>query len=869
MAKKKTKNYKFTNEVLGVVLIGLGFFFGVAAYLGGNSAPAMAALKKFVFGVFGIFGYALPVLCVAGGILLIIERYKRPKPLKICFGIAAFLTLLAFIHVCNNGAFNISAGFLGYVSEAYNVSPAAGGGAIGALLAYPASSYLGNVGGAIILMTAFIVCMIIATGFSIKRCVESIGDMISGRTQESAEQDEGEQLRQKSSPIAKRLNSGEARRKIEKGRRSVYNQSFNYKEAGRQMNEIYLDVDGEEEEPVEEPQEEQFVQPEPVEANGTVFDNMQVDNSDVMPEASIKSSDFDAIIRRRGLSGEDLMIKDYDEPKQTEKPANIEPEEMRQETVSVHNIGEDIAPVDGYSEPQTTTEPAAPMPASEWVERQRAAMPKQKAHREYVKPPITLLNKSKPSVSSENARAKIREHASQLEMTLDSFNIPAKVTNASIGPSVVRFEVQPAPGVNVNKIVNLQKNLAMALAADSIRIEAPIPGKAAVGIEVSRSKEERELVTARDLIATDEFKRQKSILAFAVGKDIAGKKIYADLAKMPHLLISGTTGSGKSVCTNMILTSMLFRATPDEIRFIIVDPKIVEFSVYNGIPHLMLPVVTDPKKAANALNWGVKEMLERYKAFAAKGVKEIERYNELAKQDGEKPLPKLVILIDELADLMMASKSEVEDAICRIAQLGRAAGVHLIVATQRPSVNVVTGLIKANMPSRIALKASSQIDSRTMIDRSGAEKLMGNGDMLFYPAGAAMPVRVQGCFLNPDEETPRIVDFLAEQGPADYDETIIEDKPQTQETETETGEGGEEEVDNTVRNAIRLALDYDFISTSMLQRRMKLGYPRAARVIDEMADMGVIGEPEGSKGRPVLITRERYNEMFGDGGNSY
>lgn len=850
MAKKKAKNYKFANEVCGVVLIGLGVLLGLCAYSAGSDAPILAVLRSVTFGLFGIMGYVAPPALLAGGILLIIGRHKRHKPVKIVFGIVGFFTLMAFIHTCYSGRFNLSLGYIGYIVSAYEIQTVIGGGVFGALLAYPLNVAMGAVGAGILLMTLFLVSFIIVTGISIKNCFVIIRNWIANATDQSGFTMDPEEPREKNKgTIAQRMSAGGNRRKAERAHRAVLKEAFDYDEMERRKNETYLEEEGYYEK--EEPRRD-FVSGEELRIDEPPFDEDDRYETELEVPSAVPRERF---VGRSGFSGDELLIvRPEDVHSGTAEQGGVKREEKRKAEES-GMIPEGISPVEGYKEPEEKESPL-----TQTGGKTPAVYPGLSSVKKYQKPPITLLKQSSKKTSG-NASVRIREHAAQLEETLNSFNIPAKVVNASVGPSVVRFEIQPAPGVNVNKIVNLQKNLAMALAADSIRIEAPIPGKSAVGIEVSRPVEDREMVVARDLIASDEFKKQKSILAFALGKDIAGKKVFADLAKMPHLLISGTTGSGKSVCTNMILTSMLYRATPEDIQFIIIDPKIVEFEVYNGIPHLKLPVVTDPKKAANALNWGVGEMLRRYKTFAGKGVKEIERYNALMKTEGGEKMPKLVILIDELADLMLACRNDVENAICRIAQLGRAAGVHLIVATQRPSVDVVTGLIKSNMPSRIALKASSQIDSRTMIDKAGAEKLMGNGDMLFFPAGANMPVRVQGCYLD-EEETQNIVEFLSNQGVANYDESIVEENTPGTDKEGGSVDG---ELDETLKNAIRLSMEYDMMSTSMLQRRLKLGYPRAARIMDQLEDMGVVGAQEGSKGRPVILTREQFDEIMGEG----
>ncbi len=480
----------------------------------------------------------------------------------------------------------------------------------------------------------------------------------------------------------------------------------------------------------------------------------------------------------------------------------------------------------------------------------------------YEYPPTNLLGKSSKKVSKTGAKA-LTEKATQLQKTLHSFGVSAKVENISVGPAITRYELKPAEGVRVSKIANLADDIALNLAAESIRIEAPIPGKQAVGIEIPNK--EKESVPLRDVIESDEFEDNNSKLTVALGKDVAGSIVLADIAKMPHVLIAGSTGSGKSVCINTIITSIIYNAKPSEVKLVMVDPKVVELSVYNGIPHLLIPVVTDPRKAAGALAWAVQEMDNRYNLFAEKGVRDLKGYNQALErsEDGENvgKLPQIVIIIDELADLMMVAAKEVEDSICRLAQKARAAGMHLVVATQRPSVDVITGLIKANIPSRIAFAVSSQIDSRTILDQVGAEKLLGKGDMLFYPASASKPVRVQGAFVS-DGEVEKIVDFVKSNGVATYNEDILEEIEKSNKSEGQMEkEAEEDDTDPLLMEAIDTVVEIGQASTSFIQRRFKVGYARAGRIIDQMEARGIISGYEGSKPRQVLITKERLEEL--------
>lgn len=518
----------------------------------------------------------------------------------------------------------------------------------------------------------------------------------------------------------------------------------------------------------------------------------------------------------------------------TEKPRKKTKEEVKQETVDA--IAEEIA-----QQPETV--PAAA----------------------YTPPSLDFLKSGQSHADDPNASRELREKADLLTSVLQSFNVSARITHIARGPSVIRYEVQPAAGVKVSKITSLADDIALNLAAEGVRIEAPIPGKPAVGIEVPNSC--KDIVSLREILESKKFQESKSRLSFAVGRDIAGSIIIGDVAKMPHMIIAGATGSGKSVCTNSIIMSILYHASPSEVKLILIDPKIVEFRIYDGIPHLLIPVVTDPKKAAGALNWAVQEMLGRYNTFAENGVRDLGDYNRLCLTRSDlAPMPQIVIAIDELADLMMASSKEVEDAICRLAQMARAAGMHLIIATQRPTTDIITGLIKANIPSRIALTVKSSIDSRTILDQSGAEKLLGHGDMLYMPSGQPKPVRVQGCFVS-TEEIDRVVSFIKQGASSEYDESIMQAVDEitassqeknasssSEETPQQDGDG------DILEKAIEVVVYAGQASTSNLQRRLRLGYARAARIMDELEEMGIIGPYEGAKPRRVLLTREQYEE---------
>lgn len=520
------------------------------------------------------------------------------------------------------------------------------------------------------------------------------------------------------------------------------------------------------------------------------------------------------------------------------------------------------------NEPQEPRSPFAPEAKAEPV----AADEEPVEPPAYQLPSVSLLREPSGDTGAVTTD-ELRQNAQRLVDTLQSFGVQTRITDISRGPAVTRYELQPSAGVRISKITTLADDIALNLAASGVRIEAPIPGKAAVGIEIPNRKVTP--VTLREVLDSDEFKEAKSKITVGLGRDISGGLRFANIAKMPHLLIAGATGSGKSVCINSIIMSILFKAKPDEVKLLLIDPKVVELSVYNGLPHLVTPVVTEPKKAAGALGWAVSEMDTRYKLFAAHNVRDIDSFNRMVenmppREEGDDSprvgkMPHYIIIVDELADLMMTAPGEVEDHICRLAQKARAAGMHLILATQRPSVNVITGVIKANIPSRIAFAVSSQIDSRTILDSQGAEKLLGMGDMLFAPAGAANPTRIQGCFVS-DDEIERVISFIKSAGVTEYDQQILDEIDKHIPAGKSGNSGGaaassDDDEDEMLNPAIECVIDAGIASTSLLQRKLKLGYARAARIIDELETRGIIGPFEGSKPRAVLISKERWLEM--------
>lgn len=588
-------------------------------------------------------------------------------------------------------------------------------------------------------------------------------------------------------------------------------------------------------------------------------DSLESAIPDFVEDNSPLSPDLDAMIRDSYSQPQDnapytpAYDMDIDIPIPEDEPDNgaiVSPEELMQDPPELFTPDAETAPAE-------TAAPAAP--ASEPVSQPPA--------RPYQIPSIDFLQNGVSRAGDPAVDQEMKKKAGILVETLKSFGVTVRITGIFRGPSVTRYEIQPAAGIKVSKITGLADDIALSLAAQGVRIEAPIPGKPAIGIEVPNSH--KDTVSLREILESDSFRSSKSKLAFAVGRDIAGNAVVGDIARLPHMIIAGATGSGKSVCTNSIIMSILYHATPEEVKLILIDPKIVEFTVYEGIPHLLIPVVTDPKKAAGALNWAVQEMQRRYNLFAENSVRDLGDYNAAAAQPGSglEPMPQIVVIIDELADLMMTTSKEVEDSICRLAQKARAAGMHLIIATQRPTTDIITGLIKANIPSRIALSVMSQVDSRTILDTGGAEKLLGHGDMLYLPNGKIKPVRVQGCFTS-TKEIEKVVDFIKSQTQSEYSDEIMEQveqsipvtKAEAKELQKAAGEPEPGSDEDVLERAIEVVVEAGQASTSSLQRRLKLGYARAARMMDELEQMGVIGSYEGAKPRKVLMTKEQLAE---------
>lgn len=870
-------------------------------------------------GLLGISGVLLPVLVIIYCIWMLMSE-ERKWPLVRAFGGALFLLTVAsaayLFHPLNVSG---DLGFAKKAMELFDSGSLTNGGLIGGLFGGGLFGLLDALGSVIVLLAMLVISIILATGRSFFGAMGTLADHQKVRRQVRNEKikNKADRIRQEEKMEAARLEKQEAKR-----RRVMNKEDFNIElhevEATehpevketvfRQKKQDYsvkkrepiYDFVKENEMPMEEPKRDfnvvfggklqvdeleqgtqmppksterfKVVEPlkevvkkqEPVEmteeeavyekifGEDNTVENMAEETPEEAWDMESQAAALAAEAMRAAEEKTDFHFADLEDAEETVSPEMDMPEV--EEPMAEEMPVEEVQPVE---EEMPTDVPAAEptKPEAQKETAQQPAAPAEPAEKPYVFPPISLLGRD-PGNSSGSGILEQQKNGRKLEMTLKSFGVEARVINVSAGPTVTRYEVSPSQGVKVSKIVNLADDIALNLAASGIRIEAPIPGKAAVGIEVPNK--ETKSVYLRTVLESDAFRKHPSKLAFALGEDITGNPIVTDIAKMPHLLIAGATGSGKSVCINTLITSILYKADPKEVKLLLVDPKVVELSVYNGIPHLLIPVVTDPKKASAALNWAVREMLERYNDFAACGVRDIKGFNAMKEEKGEPEakMPQIVIIIDELADLMMAAPGEVEDSICRLAQMARAAGMHLIIATQRPSVDVITGVIKANIPSRLAFAVSSGIDSRTILDMVGAEKLLGKGDMLFYPSGQAKPSRIQGAFVT-DKEVEQIVDFLRKSSRPGYTQEMVDQITAV----AKTASGPSEETDEFFEQAVDLILEKEKASVSMLQRQFRIGYNRAARLMDELERRGLVGPEEGSKPRKVLITRAQWEEM--------
>lgn len=793
--------------------------FGFGGKVGG-------LMSSFLFGCMGIFAYLFPVVMLLLLLFSLANRENLIAAVKIVGAVLGCLSSVALLHLITMGKSDASG-----IQEIYRYCSEykTGGGVLGGLMSGFLKEAFGTVGAYLVLIGILIICMVIVTERSFVKGM-SRG---SKKVYESARQDMERRREEAVEHKRRRRSRKEEQKKEQRLERKVSGVSSDLLIPKRPASGV-LEIEAEEPALFDEPEEEAAF---PV--HKPAPESRKKEASAEFPPASDKMEEI-------SFSEEDLL-------KNALSRRELQAEWSREERT-------ERLPASHPAEEPRKPEPEPP------------AFDTGKDTKEYQFPSLSLLKASKKTGGKKDNAVLLQETARHLQQIMEDFGVNATVTNVSQGPSVTRFEVQPAHGVKVNKIISLSDDIKLNLAVPDIRMEAPIPGKAAVGIEVPNK--ENSMVMLRELLEAKEFREHPSRIAFAVGKDIGGNIMVADIAKMPHLLIAGATGSGKSVCINTLIMSILYKARPDEVKLIMIDPKVVELSTYNGIPHLLIPVVTDPKKAAGALNWAVTEMMGRYNKFAELNVRNVEGYNSkidsIAEiEDDHKPekMPQIVIIVDELADLMMVAPGEVEDAICRLAQLARAAGIHLIIATQRPSVNVITGLIKANMPSRIAFAVSSGVDSRTILDMNGAEKLLGKGDMLFSPYGLPKPLRVQGAFVS-DAEVGAVVEFLSSQTKAadPQAESHMEEQMKQMQAALENAAvpdgGGGSDKDVLFAEAGKFIIEKDKASIGMLQRWFKIGFNRAARIMDQLADAGVVGEEEGTKPRKVLMSAEEFEQYL-------
>lgn len=828
--EQMAKEEAFRTEVILWVIVAIALLLFVSNL--GFGGIVGQAVSGVLFGVFGLIAYVLPILILVVSFFAVSNKGNFHASVKIAAGVVFVAFFCLFLSLAGSGREYYEP----MKAYTYSATERAGGGIVGGALAYVMVKAFGVIGSYIIDFIVLIICLVLITERSALKGMQKGGQKVYESAKESNER---------------------------------YKEYREYKNEERRKRRMDHKVSGVSIDTKISDQKESGVGTS--DEIGELHANPNVDLPDISQESKVRlSSGEDTLFEPQKASvqplisgeitaSEPVISGDYMHENPVAEPESADPKPGKQASEEVPTVAEHTKRKARTSEEEIQKEIADVVQEM----APAAAQPEKK----YVFPPVDLL-KAGSGKKSANTESQLREIANKLQQTLKTFGVNVTVTNISCGPAVTRYEIQPEMGVKVSKIVGLADDIKLNLAAADIRIEAPIPGKAAVGIEVPNK--ENVMVAFRDLIESKEFKESKSKISFAVGKDIAGKTKVTDIAKMPHLLIAGATGSGKSVCINTIIMSILYKADPSEVKLLMIDPKVVELSVYNGIPHLMIPVVTDPKKASGALHWAVAEMTDRYEKFAQANVREINGYN--AKVDSievpegqERPqkMPQIVIIVDELADLMMVASNDVEEAICRLAQLARAAGIHLVIATQRPSVNVITGLIKANMPSRIAFAVTSGVDSRTILDMNGAEKLLGKGDMLFNPQGAPKPIRVQGAFVS-DEEVSEVVEYIKEHnGDAQYNDSVQQKMESLQSSGSNSvsisdSDAADDGRDAYFVDAARIIVDKEKASIGMLQRYLKVGFNRAARIMDQLEEAGIVGPEEGTKPRTVLMNKEQF-----------
>ena len=825
--KQREQQQSFRNEVilwitLAVCIVLLLANFGIGGKIG-------SGVSSFFFGIFGLMAYVFPICLFLAVVFAVSNRENKVAAVKIVAAVLFVSFLCLFVQMVTDSSKEAGA----ISAFQYGFDNKAGGGIIGGLLEQLLCPNFGVPGTYVIDIIVLIISLVLITERSIMKGMQKGGKVIYDSAKDDAirRMDAAKERREERE---KEREKEQARRRMEK-----------------KVSGVALDTK------LPSPDKKKFKSDDINEITLSDIEDMPV----VQEENKVALTATNGSQEMEQPVWQEPVIHTLNEPEPIAEPkaeSNLPKE-------PVHPVMEEEKPRKNKKQDKMEIE-------DEVAAVEESIVKQENSGGRYVFPPVDLLKKGNAGASGDT-RDYLNQTAAKLKETLKNFGINITITAINCGPAVTRYEFQPEMGVKVSKIVNLSDDIKMNLAAADIRIEAPIPGKAAIGIEVPNK--ESIPVMFRDLVESEEFHANKSPIAFAAGKDIAGKVMIADIAKMPHLLIAGATGSGKSVCINTIIMSILYRADPEDVKLIMIDPKVVELSVYNGIPHLFIPVVTDPKKAAGALHWAVAEMTDRYQKFAEYGVRDLKGYNQKVEgikdiDDPDKPkkMPQIVIIVDELADLMMVAPGDVEDAICRLAQLARAAGIHLVIATQRPSVNVITGLIKANMPSRIAFSVTSGVDSRTILDMNGAEKLLGKGDMLYYPQGLQKPLRVQGAFVS-DKEVSDVVEFLKEHNEGEGYSSDIEERMNNISVSASTGadstSGGGDDRDAYFLDAAKLLIDKDKGSIGMIQRYFKVGFNRAARIMDQLEEAGVVGPDEGTKPRQVLMSPEQLEAFIEEG----
>lgn len=810
MAKKKSQKEKVDSKVKdsngdikGIIYILIGILLSIAIYT--SLAGALSILsRKIIYKLIGISAYAMPLYLIYFGYTTISSK-KDIKTSRRIFGITLIIITLTLI--ASTASINILKETSGFKVAWDNISERNGihGGFVGHIISYPLSKLLGFMGSYVLYLAIWLIGSLIMFDITVNDILMYFKEK---KKLKKVNNNTSKTIKEKDLKVVKGIDTNNS---LVKGEEDEFINGINNK---IKILDFMKNSNLSDEKSANENKIDTF--------NIELFDDKDYEKEEDY-KSEEKNKNETTLENNKGNNNESKKVKEVSTSHKKEKLTDEVKEVINKE---IEGILED----------------------------------KKEDKAIYKHPSVDLLKiNTKMKLKSEDKKELI-ENASKLEGILNDFGVDAKVSQVTKGPSVTRFEIQPSPGVKVSKIVNLQDDIALGLAASGVRMEAPIPGKAAIGIEVPNNKQTA--VFLREVLDSKEFRTSDKKLAFALGKDIAGKCVVGDLSTMPHMLIAGATGSGKSVCINTLIVSLLYKYTPDEVRLLMVDPKVVELSVYNGIPHLLIPVVTDPKKAAGALNWAVNEMNKRYKMFAESSVRNIEGYNALMdKGIIKEKLPYIVIIVDELADLMMACPNDVEDYICRLAQMARAAGMHLIIATQRPSVDVITGIIKANIPSRISFAVSSGIDSRTILDQTGAEKLLGRGDMLYNPIGENKPLRVQGSFIS-EEEVEDVVKYIKEdEDSVAYEEAIIEHIEKGVAETNKSSDDKDKDNDDLVDEAIKIVVEYNQASTSFLQRKLRIGFNRASRIMEDLEGMGIISERDGSKPRQILLTKDELDKI--------